>query len=349
MSLQKSINNPLDFFDNFLYFYEKAEANSGNPINFFYCIGGFKIKLSFAGIALIPYVTRTLAHLTTKPFLEADLTIFLWDSLSTNIMMPPPPWQIEDFGKDGLITGFNNQRFNTIFRKTSIGLSMVDKKRNLAIYWVKNPDTIPYWEIGAPLRYIFHFWMQKNHLQLCHGGAVGKDNWGVLLVGKGGSGKSTTALACLDSELFYVSDDYCLIQSKPIPQVFSLYSTGKKNADDIERLSFLKNIISNQENLDQEKALYFLNEHFSHKMSSSFPLKAILIPRITGEKKTSLEKTSSVAGLTALAPSSIFQLPNARRESLKIMGELVKKIPCYYLNLGTDMKKIPEVILSLKL
>ncbi|BAQ63087.1 hypothetical protein GM3708_3493 [Geminocystis sp. NIES-3708] len=342
------INDPLTFFDNFFQHYQKAEANSGNSISFFYCIGNFKIKLIFAGIKLIPYITRALNHLTAEPFINADLTIFLWDSFSTNIMMPPPPWQIEDYEKEGLIKGFNNERFNTIFRSTSIGLSMIDKERNLAIYWVKDPNTIPYGEIAAPLRYIFHFWMGKNQIQLCHAGAVGNENGGVLLVGKGGSGKSTTALACLESELFYVSDDYCLVQSKPIPKVFSIYSTGKKNADDIKRLPFLKNMISNQENLDREKALYFLYEHFPNKILSNLPLKAILIPKITGKKETTLTLASSMAGLTALAPSSLFLVPNNRQESLKRMGELVKKIPCYYLNLGTNVKQISKIISSIQ-
>lgn len=344
---QQLIDPPLIFFDNLFNYYQKAEAVFGNSLDFFYHIGGFKVKLSFAGNALIPYMTRALAHLLTKPFLDAHLTVFLWDSYSTNILMPPPPWQKEDYGKDGLIQGFNNEQFQTIFRRTSLGISMVDKKRNLAIYWVKNPDTIPYWEIGAPLRYIFHFWMGEHGIQLCHGGAVGSENGGVLLVGKGGSGKSTTALACLDSELFYASDDYCLVQSKPIPKVFSLYNTGKKNADDVDRLPFLKNFISNKENLEQEKALYFLHEHLPDKILSNFPLKAVLIPRITGEKETNLERTSSLNGLTSLAPSSIFQLPNARREGLKKMAELIKQIPCYYLNLGTDIKLISSTILQL--
>lgn len=167
---------------------------------------------------------------------------------------------------------------------------------------------------------------------------------GVLLTGKGGSGKSTTALSCLDSELFYVSDDYSLITSKPIPTVYSIYSTAKKRANDIDRLPFLKPIISNSDRLSQEKALYFLDQYFPEKIIKSFPLKAVLIPRITGKVETSLEKTASIMGLSTLVPSTIKQLPNTGKEACQIMNDVVKKLPCYYLNLGTNIQEIPLII-----
>ena len=42
--------------------------------------------------------------------------------------------------------------------------------------------------------------MSDRNLQYVHAGAVGNKNGGILLVGKGGSGKSSTALACLKSD-----------------------------------------------------------------------------------------------------------------------------------------------------
>ncbi|BAQ65150.1 hypothetical protein [Geminocystis sp. NIES-3709] len=342
-----SISNPSVFFAEFTRKSEEAIDISGNPVEYFYRIGNLTVKLRFAGNTLIPYLTKALEHLRIRISNNPDLTILLWDSKSTGVKMPSPPWSIDDYGQDGLIQGFNNHRFCTIFRRTSIGLSMLDKENGIGIYWVKDPNTIPYWEIGAPLREIFYFWFSQYKIQLCHGGAVGKPNGGVLLVGKGGSGKSTTALACLHSELFYASDDYCLVQLEPIPRVLSLYSTGKKNVDDLDRLPFLKNISSNTDHFEGEKALYFIYEYFPQKILSSFPLKTVLIPRITGKIDTNIEEASSIAGLKALAPSSIFQLPGDKRQSLKLMGNLLRQIPCFYLNLGTDIKQISEVISQL--
>lgn len=338
---------PLEFFNAVYQKYEKAEAACGGCADRYYCIAGFAVRLRFAGGALLPYITPALAHLATGPVGEPALTVCLWDSDSTNTAMPPPPWQADDYREGGEIRGFVDERIHTIVQVGVNALSLLDRERNLGIYWVKTAKQIPYYESGAPLRAIFHLWMSQRGIQLIHAGAVGLPSGGVLLVGKGGSGKSTTALACLNSELFYASDDYCLLAHHPTPTVFSIYSTGKKNADDVGRLPFLVSTISNPDRLGTEKAVYLLSESFPDKLLPSFPLRAILIPRLSGGRETALKPASPAAGLAALAPSTIFQLPGDRKEAFQTMGQLVRQVPCYQLNLGTDTWRIPEVILDL--
>lgn len=340
--------DPVAFFDRIYELYEKAEAASGGAVERFYCIAGLKIRLRFAGEALIPYITPALAHLETEPFSEPSLTVCLWDSASTNTVMPPPPWQRNDYHpKRGEIKGFNTDRIHTSFQWGAFALSLLDNDRNLGIYWVKSTEHIPYWESGAPLRAILNVWMNKRGIQLVHGGAVGLPSGGVLLVGKGGSGKSTTALTCLNSELFYASDDYSLIACQPTPTVFSIYNTGKKNADDVDRLPFLAKAISNSDRLSEEKALYFINDHFPEKILTSFPIRAVLVPRITGKTDTSLTATSAAAALASLVPSTMIQLPGSGKEACQIMMQVLQQVPCYYLELGTDLEQIPQVIFNL--
>ncbi|MGB3692448.1 MAG: hypothetical protein WBG70_05435 [Spirulinaceae cyanobacterium] len=343
--------NPLEFFNEVYAAYQQAETATGSLIERFYNLGDFTIKLCFAGEALVGYLTPAFAHLATQSTPKPNLTICLWDSASTKTKMPPPPWQGAQLQQRGEILGFNNERIHTTFQWGANTLSMLDsdtygglRLRNLGLYWVNDAKLLPYWESGSPLRTILHIWLGKRGVQMVHAGAVGLPSGGVLLAGKGGSGKSTTALCCLNSDLFYASDDYVLLASQPTPQVHSIYNTGKKRPDDIDRLPFLKSIISNRDRLDSEKALYFLHQHFPEKIISGFPLKAIFVPRVTGKVETSLSKASSVAGLSALVPSTIKQLPNAGKEACLIMTEVAQKVPCYYLNLGTEIKQIPEVI-----
>jgi len=82
---------------------------------------------------------------------------------------------------------------------------------------------------------------------------------------------------------------------------------------------------------------------------SGFPIKAVLIPRITGQSDTSVRPTTTGAALRALAPSTIFQLAGSGQTAFQTMSSLVKQVPCYSLELGTEMAQIPEVILSLLL
>jgi hypothetical protein len=50
------------------------------------------------------------------------------------------------------------------------------------------------------------------------------------------------------------------------------------------------------------------------------------------------------AGLAALAPSTIFQLPGSGRQSLRNIAELVQRVPCYSLRLGRDLAGVAETI-----
>ncbi|MBD2459420.1 serine kinase [Oscillatoria sp. FACHB-1407] len=338
--------NPPEFFDQIYASFQQAAVHVGETVERFYKLAGFTIRLRFAGHALVSPLTSALAHLpqsTEKP----DLTICIWDSTSTQTPIPPPPWQGGQLQQRGEILGFNTDRFLTAFQWGSNALSLLDLQENLGIFWVNNAQLLPYWESGSPLRTILHSWLSQRQVQMVHAGAVGLSTGGVLLVGKGGSGKSTTALCCLDSDLLYAGDDYVAITPQPAPQVYSLYNTGKKRANDIDRLPSLKPIITNQERLETEKALYFLYEHFPERIIAGFPLKAILIPRITGGLDTSLTPVSMVTALTALVPSTIKQLPNAGQAACHLITQVVQMTPCYSLNLGTDLQQIPRVILTL--
>ncbi|MHA1169545.1 MAG: hypothetical protein ACTSRU_17095, partial [Candidatus Hodarchaeales archaeon] len=48
--------------------------------------------------------------------------------------------------------------------------------------------------------------------------------------------------------------------------------------------------------------------------------------------------------LRALAPSTLLQLPGAGKADIKIMSRLIRKVPGYTLELGSDISSIHEVI-----
>jgi hypothetical protein len=170
----------------------------------------------------------------------------------------------------------------------------------------------------------------------------------VLLVGKSGSGKSTSTLATLRSSLLYAGDDFVAVSLDPEPWVHSLYSSGKLMADHIERLPFLARALSNAERLEEEKAVAFIHERFPHKATAGFPLKAILAPRVvSGLVESRVLETSPAAGLAALAPSTVFQMHTRGKDSLARMRRLAERVPSFVLELGSDMESIPHAISEL--
>jgi len=311
-----------------------------------YLIAGFRIRLCFAGVALINKLTPALAHGEVPETGETpDLTIKIWDQASTGVSTPKPPWQDDPhaYGAHGEVQGYDSDRIRIVFNMFFDALSLLNLERNEAIFWVRNSEKIPFWETAAPLRILLHWWLGDRGLSYVHGAVVGTDNAGALLVGKGGSGKSTTALTCLDSDLLYVGDDYCLLSAPPHPRAYSLYSSAKLKPNN-NRLPHLLPLVHNQQRQPEEKLFIFLHQHFPEKIVSGLPIKLILVPQVTGQVDTELRPVAAATALLALAPSTIFQLPGGTSAKFQAMAALVKDTPCYTLALGTDLTQIPHVI-----
>jgi hypothetical protein len=335
------VSRSVEYFQSAYELFKSSQQVTG-LVERSYIIGGYRIRLSFSGSALLS-LTSALEHLAADDHSTPDLTICLWDSESTGQRMTPRPWQEDDFLARGVIQGYNTERIYTAFQHGSGAISVLDKERNLAIFWAPDPR-LPYWEEGSPLRTILHWWLLSRGLQLVHAAAVGNSTGGVLIGGKGGSGKSTTALACLESNLSYVGDDYTLLGLDSGPVVHSLYNSAKLNSDHVQRFPALLPKISNPERLADEKALLFVNEHYPLKVATRLPVRAILLPRITGLAETRLKRVSVAMSLAALAPSTIFQLPRAGSEAFKFLATFARQLPCFSLEVGTDLSAIPPVI-----
>ena len=354
----EGVNVNLDaFFKNTYDIFRKAEHTAGSGERT-YNICGKSITLRFAGTGLYPFITPALEHLTRESDENPSLTVCIWDDVSTHTQMPPPPWlglavlgpkgNVRGvYTRRGDVRGFSDARIYTSYNWDANALSMLDKERGLALYWTHNAHQLPSYESSAPLRTILHWWMNQFGLQFVHSGAVGYIWGGVLLAGKGGSGKSTTALTCLNSDLLYVSDDYCVISNDPEPYVYCMYSSAKLNADNIQKVPHVLSAISNLDRIDFEKAVFFLFPFVSAKIVKGFPVRAILLPGITGMTETRIRPASPIEALRALALSTMSQLAGAGQTSLRIMNSLVHHVPCYYLDLGTDLTRIPDVIAKL--
>lgn len=327
--------------------FEQAGRTAGGIIDRFYTIAGYTVRLRFAGPALLPLITPALAHLAASPSSAPDLTVCLWDSETTGVQLPFPPWRIRDRSARGEVPGYSDGRFYTAFQPRAGILSMLDASANRAVFWIPRAAALPSFEMAMPLRAVFHWWMSGRGRQLIHAAAVGTADGGVLLVGRGGVGKSTTALACLSAAMAYAGDDYIAFQMEPTPIAHSLYSSGKLAPDALARLPHLLPAISTPGRPGEEKAVLFLHEHYPQQIRPSLPIRAVLLPRVTDRLETTIVRTSAGAALIALAPSTIFWLPHAGERALQAMAALLQRVPSYVLYVGTDLAQVPAVIADL--
>ena len=316
------------------------------------------MHLRFAGSELHEIFTPALAHLPSGGEELHPLTICIWDDASTQTQLPQPPWMRYAvrrpdgsfqgvFTNRGDVRGVGNERILVAYNWEANAMTLLDTELNLAMYWTRDARSLPSYEISAPFRTVLHWWLNQFGLQFVHSGAVGNSLGGILLSGKGGVGKSTTSLVCLDSNLKYVSDDYCLIAADPEPYAYNVYNTAKLHPNTIRQIPSIKPALSTTCYDDTAKGVLFLYPHLAEKLVSGFPVRAILIPRITYNQATAITSAPPEEGLKALALSTMSQLAYARQSSLAIMQKIVQQVPCYHLHLGTDLATIPPVITDL--
>jgi hypothetical protein len=334
--------DPAEFFGAILHAFQRASA--GKLIEHRYRIGGKAVVMRFAGPAIAERFSPAIEHLLDPTVAAPDLTVHIFDDRTTGARMPPAPWAPECHGQRGLIQGYNDDRFFTTYEIGIDILQMFDAEQNSAIYWVRDYEWIPYWENSFPMRSILHWRLRNEPLQAIHAGAVGNASDGVLIAGKSGSGKSTTTLACLASGLLYAGDDYVLADITAQPYVHSLYSTAKLVPDNCERFPQLKPLVSNPDKLSEQKALIYLKEHFPASVVRGFPLRAILLPRVTGQQNTRLVKAGARDAFRAIAPTTLLHLTRATEEAARKISILSRALPVYWLEAGNELPQIPHVI-----
>jgi len=346
ISTDNAFPTPTEFVDEVWQANEQAAERCGT-IDRDFCIGGRIIRLRFAGTELIAPVTSALAHLThlSSSVVHPELTIHIWDTRSSNIKMPfIPLWN--DCSERGQVRAFTHSSIS-VTRLTAAGVfSVWDPARQLAIYWAYSADEIPSYERGAPFRGLLQAWWRAQSGLMLHAGAIGSKQGAALLVGKGGVGKSTAALACMEAGMHYLSDDYCLLTHQPQPEVHSVYCSAKIYAADLQRFPSLPPLISNPQELGEEKALCFLRHGSNCHLMPSLPLRVILLPRISSCPHTSLLPASPMTALQALAPSALLQLPEAGGTELSSIREVVTRVPCFWLESGSDVQRIPQQVME---
>ena len=257
--------------------------------------------------------------------------------------MAHPSWTTDDYLQYGLINGFNTDRYKTQFMNA---LYMIDLHKDMAVYWIPDAKNVPHYRTVTPLRTILNWWMNDHKRFILHAASVGLPGGGVVITNKAGSGKSTTALSCIGSGLKFSGDENCLVALEPEPYAYSLYCSGTLEAGDIDRVPKLAPYLSNGSKLHIEKAIYLFNDDHQKLMIKGFPIKAILIPSISGKDDTIIRMKATNPPLLALAPGSLFQLPGVGGDYLSSLAELIKRVPSYSLELGTQIDQIPHVIES---
>jgi len=319
-------------------------------------IGSHLISVEFANPSLSPLLCDALAHLeirTNQHRLHETrrnpaLTIRAWNCQEQQCPIPSLRWDIlHANGYRGLSAdGYYFQFFEGIN-----AISFLSLEHNTAYYIVKNHHELPWWVQGSPLQAIFGAFFRAQGLQLTHVAAVGNHDHCVLLAGKGGSGKTTTTLACLMRGLTYLGEDYCLLEpTLDATIVHSVYQSAKWTPQTRAMYPQFDSFVRNQPVSAHDKSLLFYRDRFPSQIGSSLAAKAIISLGIHPNAQPKLLASDTSASLKQLTLSTIKQLPFFDRQTNTLLQQSCDHVRHYALQLGQDrdanVKVIEEILVG---
>lgn len=250
-------------------------------------------------------------------------------------------------GPRGEVIDLHTETTSAIFDPGTCVLSVIDRERGRA-WFVKTDDRpFPFWEIGSPFRFLLHDHFAHYGLQFVHGAAVGDASSSLLIVGMGGSGKSSTAMACAAAGMSYLGDDYCIVDCES-REVHCLYRSGKLVGEqDLARLPAFAGRSINADSFERGgsgKGVFLLDSVLAGSVASSRRIAGIAVPRIVGETGSRVAPACAGDALEALMPSSIGQLPGAGIEDAQRLERLVAECRTARINVGSDARGVAEAV-----
>ena len=205
--------------------FQAACERTGGASDDRFSIAGLVVRLRFGSPALRDSLTRALAHLAQPSgvtSVEPALTVHLWDSATSGAPPPPTPavppserpYRDAKLFADPEVTPTPAQLHaagplyyaddppvRVAYYPALQALSILDRDASQAWHWVGDANDQPYWQEASPIRQILYWFLSGSGILHLHASSVGTPAGGVVAVGKGGSGKSTVALANLGGEL----------------------------------------------------------------------------------------------------------------------------------------------------
>ncbi len=335
--------------------FERAAAAAGASEHLLE-LGGLRLALRFAGAPMRDALLPPFAHLEVggDPA-TAELSVAAFDSAATGVEPPPPAWEpLAVTPGTHPVARLRCADACAIAAAASGAITAAAPAAGEAFFHLPDAKRISPIERAAPLREALALLMAPRGRWLTHAGAVGRDGRGVLLVGRGGAGKSTLALACALAGMEIVADDYVLLEPGP-PAAHAMQSTAKLTEDSAARLGLGAAEVDPaglEPTLEgPPKALVDLRALAPGRLRPRLRIAALVAPVLpaarspfVGERSTkderaaapALEPLAAARALRAVAPSTVFQSAAGEAGALAALAGLVRSVPGYSLRLGPD-------------
>lgn len=350
IELPMAQQSPAQIWETLHVGYTAARSRTPDEVQFrLFRIAGFAIAMEFVGLSLARMFQRSLAHLEVEAF-EADepvLRIELWDAAATHTQ--PPALNVEAFADrgpfaDGQLARSDGGRYCAYGNDRTA--TLLDAEQGRMVGYVHSAESLLPYEVGKPLQPLLFAWYGRHDMQPTHAACVALGDDGVLIGGAGGSGKSTTSLACTMAGLRYLADDYTALPAfNQVQRAYSLYASLWLEEEHSRQFAFLRQHRMDGVPCPELKQPFALADAHPEQMAVACTVRAIVLPRIAHIATTTLTPATSLEAMVKMAPSSVLQLPFIDpAAALRRLAQLVGHVPAFWLDLGTDIGSIPGCV-----
>lgn len=296
-------------------------------------IAGYTVRLIFPSIEYTRYVVPDMFVSPDSGAETVDATFIWWEDRIF-------PYRLRNSTNKNIF----RQLGNNIFLAEDVhGYVEIVGDALRAENYLKNRYYLlshPFFEAKAniichPFEKTVFSWAQRHDLLMLHAAAVGVDGHGILIVGHGGTGKSTLSCSCLADGFDFVSDDLCLLTANGSRTVFPIYTNIFLKSDSLIKLPmFSPFVIIPQQG---EKCSFRIGEM---RIKSSLPVEAIILPQVTDNTEPEIKPDRSNKALGQLVYSTT-KLRGRFRETefARKLAQRLLGIPVYRFSLTQDLHK----------
>jgi hypothetical protein len=275
---------------------------------------------------------------------DLDLNLAVLD-YETHPELPRGRWASEMFGLAMLAGGLKSSGLEGSLNVDESFLQFYDPATGSGIEALVRPGQFPPWVASFPLRNFFHWAYQGIGWRIIHAGTLAIDGQGVMLVGKGGSGKSGTTLAGIVAGLDSAGDDYLAVENGDEGvYAYPVMKLMKQDTRGLERLG-LDPVAPVVGPLNwQSKHEFDFEDLGCGRRASKVDLRAILLPRIADAPRTVISPAPSRTAMMEMAPNNLQQLPDGWRKGLAFTATIARRLPAFHLDLSNDPHEIAGTI-----
>ena len=333
-------------FDGLCDGFAKAAARSCRELHL--NVAGYHVRIRVAGGAWADIVTASMGHLRCDGNAQGKspaLTVDVWDAEATRIPAPQltphdasaPPILMRT-SADGRYVGEERHH----------GMTWLDRTGDRIVGFTESATRLNLDERARPFHKMLSAWLEDRGVQFVHSGLITHAGKGVLFVGNGGAGKSTSSISCLRAGMGYLGDDFIGLGVEDGRFIgHGLYASCLLNVHHIRRFPDLQPL-AHAPNYDfEEKFVLYLTEAFPACLRQRVAIDALMLPRVVDAEVTTFRPATKAATLMAIAPTSVMLLPRPNREAFERLTQLVQNTPSYWLELGRRVDLIPAAVQAL--